>query len=153
MNVSCALLSQYELAVPTKVCPQSFSGCLLLGHNVWFISFQCTWHERILMRKSKKRPSLSSNSRNYGYRECDGWIASPNQWIWVKQTERRWSTGKPGVLWCLGPQSLTQLSDWTTRNGYRNKTRFGAHLHSLLTSRISLEICSSSRKKILEMEH
>ena len=46
-------LSQHELAIPTKVCLQSLSGCLLLGHIVWFINFQGTWHEGILTRKSK----------------------------------------------------------------------------------------------------
>ena len=44
----------------------------------------------------------------------DGWMASPTQWksFWVN-SKSWWWTGKPGVLWFMGSQSQTWLSDWT----------------------------------------
>ena len=40
-----------------------------------------------------------------------GWMASPTQWTWV------WvDSGRPGVLWFMGSQSWTRLSDWTELN-------------------------------------
>ena len=44
----------------------------------------------------------------------DGWMASPTQWTWVwVDSESWWWTGRPGVLWFMGSQSRTRLSDWT----------------------------------------
>ena len=48
-----------------------------------------------------------------------GWMPSPTQWTWVwANSGRWWRTGKPGMLLFMGSQSLTQLSDWTTKNIY-----------------------------------
>ena len=50
-------------------------------------------------------------------RGWDGWMASPSQWTWVWVNSRSWWwTGRPGVLWSMGSQSLTWLSDWTELN-------------------------------------
>ena len=47
-------------------------------------------------------------------RGWDGWIASPTRWTWVWVNSRSWWwTGRPGVLWFMGSQSQTWLSDWT----------------------------------------
>ena len=38
-------------------------------------------------------------------RGWDGWMASPTQWRWVwVNTGNWWWTGRPGVLWSIGPQ-------------------------------------------------
>ena len=47
-------------------------------------------------------------------RGLDGWMASLTQWTWVWVNSRSWWwTGRPGMLWFMGSQSQTQLSDWT----------------------------------------
>ena len=41
----------------------------------------------------------------------DGWMASPNQWIWVRASSRNWwRTGKPGMLQSIGLQRAGQLN-------------------------------------------
>ena len=49
-----------------------------------------------------------------GDRGWDGWVASPIQmtWVWVNSGSWWW-TGRPGMLWSIGSQSRTRLSDWT----------------------------------------
>ena len=48
-------------------------------------------------------------------RGWDGWMPSLTHWTWVWASFGRWwRTGKPGVLQCMGSQSRTRLSDWTT---------------------------------------
>ena len=50
-------------------------------------------------------------------RGWDGWIASPTRWTWVwVNSGSWWWTGRPGMLWFMGSQSWTQLSDWTKLN-------------------------------------
>ena len=47
-------------------------------------------------------------------RGWDGWMASLTRWRWVwVNSGSWWWTGRPGMLWFMGPQSLIQLSDWT----------------------------------------
>ena len=47
-------------------------------------------------------------------REWDDWMASPTQWTWVwVNSGSWWWTGRTGVLWFMGLQSQTQLSNWT----------------------------------------
>ena len=47
-------------------------------------------------------------------RGWDGWIASSTQWTWVwVDSGIWWWTGRPGMLWFMGLQSWTRLSDWT----------------------------------------
>ena len=48
--------------------------------------------------------------------EMAGWMASPTQWTWVWVDSRSWWwTGRPDVLWFMGSQSQTRLSDWTEK--------------------------------------
>ena len=50
-------------------------------------------------------------------RGWDGWMASPTQctWVWLNSGSWWW-TGRPGVLWFMGSQSRTRLSNWTELN-------------------------------------
>ena len=51
-------------------------------------------------------------------RGWDGWVASPTQWTWVWVNSGSWLwTGRLGVLWSMGSQSQTRLSDWTELRG------------------------------------
>ena len=55
-------------------------------------------------------------------RGWDGWMASPTQWTWIWVNSRSWWwTGRPGVLWFMGSQSRTRLSDWTERTRERER--------------------------------
>ena len=50
-------------------------------------------------------------------RGWDGWMASLTQWTWVwVNSGSWWWTGRPGVLWFMGSQSRTWLSEWTELN-------------------------------------
>ena len=41
-------------------------------------------------------------------RGWDDWMASPTQWTWVWANSRRqWRTGRPGVLQCMGSQTVS----------------------------------------------
>ena len=43
-----------------------------------------------------------------------GWMASLTWWTWIwVNSGSWWWTGRPGVLWFMGSQSQTRLSDWT----------------------------------------
>ena len=43
-----------------------------------------------------------------------GWMASPTRWSWVwVNSGSWWCTGKPAMLWFMGLQSQSRLSDWT----------------------------------------
>ena len=50
-------------------------------------------------------------------RGWDGWMAPLTQrtWVWV-DSGSWWWTGRPGVLWFMGSQSRTWLSNWTELN-------------------------------------
>ena len=86
-------------------------SCWYLGHLMW--------------RANSLEETLSWERQKAGKegddREQDGWMASLTQgtWVWVR-SERWWKTGKLGVLQSMGPQSQTQLSDWTTRQLVKN---------------------------------
>ena len=46
-------------------------------------------------------------------RGWDGWMASPTRWMWVwVNSWKWWWTGRPGVLWFMGLQSVGH--DWAT---------------------------------------
>ena len=50
-------------------------------------------------------------------RGWDGWMASLTWWTWVWVNSRSWWwTGRPGMLWFMGSQSRTWLSNWTELN-------------------------------------
>ena len=47
-------------------------------------------------------------------RGWDGWMASLTRWMWVwVNSGSWWWTGRPGMLWFMGSQSRTWLSDWS----------------------------------------
>ena len=51
-------------------------------------------------------------------RGWDGWMASPTQWAWVwVNSGNWWWTGRPGVLWSMGPQRVRH--DWATELNWR----------------------------------
>ena len=100
--------------------PGSFK---ILG--MWFLTFtQClpscwnsntlaTWCEELT---HLKRPWCWERLRVGGKgddRGWDGWMTSPTQWTWVGVDSRNWWwTGRPGVLWFMGLQSVRH--DWVT---------------------------------------
>ena len=73
-----------------------------------------------------------------GDRGWNDWMASPAQWAWVWVNFRRqWRTGKPAMLYTMGLQSETGLTDWTTTTKLkkeREKGQGGASVVSRGTS-------------------
>ena len=69
-----------------------------------------------------KRPWCWERLRAGGERTdrgWDGWMASPTQWTWVWVNSRSWWwTGRPGMLWFVGSQSVRHDSIWTELNWY-----------------------------------
>ena len=58
-------------------------------------------------------------------RGWSGWMASLTQWTWVwANSERWWRTGKPGVLYSMGSQNRTWLSNWITASIFDIKISF-----------------------------
>ena len=53
-------------------------------------------------------------------RGWDGWMASPTQgtWVWVNSGSS-WRTGRPGILWFMGLQSVGH--DWVTELNWTTK--------------------------------
>ena len=79
----------------------------------WSSSILATWCEELTHWKI---PSCWERLRAGGEgddRGWDGWMASPIQrtWVWASSRRRRW-TGRPGVLQCMGSQSVGH--DWRT---------------------------------------
>ena len=55
----------------------------------------------------------------------DGWMASPTRWTWVwVNSGSWWWTGRPGMLWFMGSQRWTRLSNSTELIGYLNASVF-----------------------------
>ena len=51
----------------------------------------------------------------------DGWMASPTGWIWVwVDSGSWWWTGRPGVLWFIGPQRVRH--DWAIELNWTEPT-------------------------------
>ena len=83
----------------------------------WNSSTLATWCEELT---HWKRPwcwdGLGAGGQGDG-RGWDGWMASLTQWTWDwVNSSSWWCTGRPGVLWFMGLQSRTRLSDWTELN-------------------------------------
>ena len=85
----------------------------------WNFNTLATWCEELTYLK---RPWCWERLRAGGEgddRGWDGWMASLTQWTWVWVDSGRWRwTGRPGMLWFMGSQSRTWLSDWTELNWY-----------------------------------
>ena len=77
------------------------------------------FHRRIIVLHSFEKTLMLGKiegRRRRGWRWVR-WVASPTQWTWVWVNSRSWWwTGRPGVLWSMGSQSRTRLSDWTELN-------------------------------------
>ena len=64
-------------------------------------------------------------------RGWDGWMASPNQWTWVRVDSRSWWwTERPGVLWFMWSQRLGH--DWATDLNWTEQKSFWQKCHSKL---------------------
>ena len=80
----------------------------------WNSNTLATWCEELT---HWKRPwcweGLGAGGEGDG-RGWDSWMASLTQWTWVWVNSRSWWwTRRPSVLWFMGLQSWTWLSDWT----------------------------------------
>ena len=76
--------------------------------NMWSSTSQgIIWAKTLMLGKTEGR-------RRRG-RQRTRWLeASLTKWTWVWASSGSWWwTGKPGVLWFMGLQSRTQLSNWT----------------------------------------
>ena len=83
----------------------------------WNSNPLATWWEELT---HLKRPWSWERLRAGGEgddRGWDGWMVLSTRWTWVWAHSRNWWwTGRPGVLWFMGSQSRTRLSDWTELN-------------------------------------
>ena len=79
----------------------------------WNSNTLATWCEELAHLKSLwcwERLRTGGEGDNRGW---DGWMASPTQWTWVwVNSGSWWWTGRPGVLWFMGPQIVGH--DWAT---------------------------------------
>ena len=80
----------------------------------WNSNNLATWCEEL---SHWKRPWCWERLRAGGEGDDRGWdglITSPTQWTWAWVNSRSWWwTGRPGMLWFMGSQGRTWLSDWT----------------------------------------
>ena len=92
---------------------QFFQCCLLSVRN------ECCFTLRNLKRPwCWERLKAGEEGDDRGW---DGWMASLTQWTWVwVKSGSWWWTGRPVVLWFVGLQSWTRLSDWTELNWKNN---------------------------------
>ena len=82
----------------------------------WSSNTLATWCEGLTHLKRPWCWERLRAGREGDDRGWDGWMVSPTQctWVWV-DSGIWWWTGRPGVLWFMGSQSVRheQLSDWT----------------------------------------
>ena len=73
-------------------------------------------------------------------RGWDGWMASLIYWMWVWVNSGSWQrTGRPGVLWFMGSQSIRHDERWTELNW--TEGRLKANLFQSWTSRVKKQSC------------
>ena len=79
----------------------------------WNSNTLATWHEELTHLKRPwcwERLKAGGEVDNRGW---DDWMASTTQWTWIwVDSGSWWWTERPSVLWFMGSQSLTWLSDW-----------------------------------------
>ena len=82
----------------------------------WNFNTVATWCEELThLKRSCCWVRLKSGERDD--RGWDGWMLSPTQWTWVwVNSGSWWWIVKPGMLWFMGSQSQTWLSNWTELN-------------------------------------
>ena len=119
-----------------------FPNFAISGRHLWSWNSNTltTWCEELTHLKrswcwERLRAGGEGDNRGRG-----SWMASPAQWtrVWV-DSGSWWWTWRPGVLWFMGLQSWTQLSDWTELNW----------VSSLLLSNVYIEINSPFKIKCL----
>ena len=80
------------------------------GHLMW----RADSFEKTLIL-GKMRAGREGDNRGW-----DCWMASPTQWTWVWVLSGSWWwTGRPGVLWFMGSQSVRH--DWATELSWMHK--------------------------------
>ena len=80
-------------------------------HQFWSSNNLATWCEQLTQWKRPWCWERLKAKGEEGSRGWDGWMASPNQWIWVwANSGRWWRTGKPGMLLSTGLQRVGH--DW-----------------------------------------
>ena len=78
------------------------------------LQYFATWCEALTHLKRPWSWERLRAGREGDDRRWDGWMASLTQWTWVCVDSRGWWwTGSPGVVWFMGSQSRTLLSDST----------------------------------------
>ena len=83
----------------------------------WSSNTLAMWWEELTHWKRPRCWEWSKAGGEGDDRGWDGWMASLPWWTWVwVNSGSWWWTGRPGVLWFMGSQSRTQLSDWTELN-------------------------------------
>ena len=99
-----------------------------------------TWCEEL---SHLKRPRCWERLKARGEgddRGWDGWMASPNRWIWVWVNSRTWRwTGWPGVLQSMGLQRVGHV--WATElNWLTEESEQGLDLGDILEVKVGLPI-------------
>ena len=83
----------------------------------WSSSTLATWCEELTPWKKSWCWERLKAGGEVDDRGWVSWLASPTQWTWVwVNSGSWWWTGRAGVLWFMGSQSRTRLSDWTEEN-------------------------------------
>ena len=113
-------------------------GCSLEGK---MLKLKLQYFGHIMQRTDSLEKTLRSFWLRAGGkgdgRGWDGWMVSLTQWtdVWV-DSRSWWWTGRPGVLWFMGSQVQTRLSNWTElriQNKYETYRITGTHklVHAL----------------------
>ena len=81
----------------------------------WNSNTLATWCEKLIHWKSPwcwERLRAGGEGDDRGWH---GWVTSTTRWTWVWVDSGSW-WWRPGMLWFMGSQSQTWLSDWTELN-------------------------------------
>ena len=90
-------------------------GCSLEGLMLKLkLQYFATWCKELTHLKRHWCWERLKVGREGDDRGWDSWMASLTQWTWIwVDSGSWWRTGRPGVLWFMGSQSWTWLSNWT----------------------------------------
>ena len=112
-NIFSSLVLEKTLESPLD-CKEISPGC-------WLEGLMWSWNSNTLATSCEelthwKRPWCLEGLGAGGEgddRRWDDWMASPTRWTWVwVNSGSWWWTGRPGVLWFMGPQRVRH--DWVT---------------------------------------
>ena len=105
---------RYNQFILKEISPGCSLEGLILKLKLQFFG-HLMWRADSFEKTHLKRPWCWERLRAGGEgddRGRDGWMASLTQWAWVWVISGSY-TSRPGVLWFIGLQSQTWLSDWT----------------------------------------